>query len=77
MLVHDEAMSPFLPRTSPTADLAYLSFAERKPKKLETEVKYIADGLSGLSRFLEIQEGKVKMEDGLHTARRQPRLVIS
>ena len=59
--VPDEAMSPFQPRTSPSADLPHLSFVERKPKKLGTEVKCVADGLHGVMRFLEIQEGKGEM----------------
>ena len=59
--VPDEAMSPFQPRSSPSADLPHLSFVERKPRKLGTEMKCVADGLHGIMRFLEIQEGKEEM----------------
>jgi hypothetical protein len=64
--VPDEAMSPLQPRTSATADLDHLSFVERKPKKLGTEVKCICDGISGIMRFLEIQEGKANMATKKH-----------
>jgi len=64
--VPDEAMSPIQPRTSATADLDHLSFVERKPKKLGTEVKCICDGISGIMRFLEIQEGKARMATKKH-----------
>ncbi len=64
--VPDEAMSPLQPRTSATADLDHLSFVERKPKKLGTEVKCICDGISGIMRFLEIQEGKTSMATKRH-----------
>ena len=59
--IPDEAMSAFQPRTTSSADLDHLSFAERKPKKLGTEFKCVADGRSGVMRFLEIQEGKDAM----------------
>jgi hypothetical protein len=61
LLVADEVMSAYKPRTSPTGDLAHVSFVERKPKNLGTEFKSIHDGRHGLTLFLEIQEGKDSM----------------
>lgn len=61
ILIPDEAMSPYQPRTTPTGDLPHLSYVERKPKKLGTEFKCIADGTHGLMLYLEIQEGKDSM----------------
>lgn len=60
--VPDEAMSAFCPRSTPSADLAHLSYVERKPKPLGTEFKCVVDGGHGLMRELEIQEGKDAME---------------
>lgn len=64
--VPDEAMSPFQPRTTKSADLPHLSFVERKPKKLGTEMKCTADGGHGTMRFLEIQEGAEAMARKRH-----------
>lgn len=61
VLVPDEMMSPYQPRTTSAGDLDHLSFVERKPKKLGTEFKCIADGIHGLMLFLEIQEGQDAM----------------
>lgn len=61
ILIPDEAMSPYQPRTTSSGDLAHLSFVERKPKKLGTEFKCVADGVHGAMLFLEIQEGKDAM----------------
>jgi hypothetical protein len=66
--IPDEAMSAFQPRTTPTADLDHVSFVERKPKKLGTEFKCVADGGSGVMRFLEIQEGREAMALKRHRA---------
>ena len=70
--IPDEAMSAFQPRTTPAADLDHLSYVERKPKKLGTEVKCVADGGSGVMRFLEIQEGAEAMATKRHRAKRAP-----
>jgi Transposase IS4 len=59
--IPDEAMSAFQPRTTASDDLDHLSFVERKPKKLGTEAKCVADGCCGVMRFLEIQEGAEAM----------------
>jgi len=61
-----EAMSAFQPRTTPKADLPHVSFVERKPKPLGTEFKCVADGGSGVMRFLEIQEGSKAMAEKAH-----------
>lgn len=61
ILIPDEAMSAFQPRTISAGDLDHLSFVERKPKKLGTEFECVADGTHGLMLFLEIQEGKDAM----------------
>jgi hypothetical protein len=61
ILVPDELMSPYQPRTTPAGDLNHLSFVERKPKKLGTEFKCVADGKHGAMLFLEIQEGQDAM----------------
>ena len=61
VLVPDELVSPYQPRTTPAGDLDHLSFVERKPKKLGTELKCVADGKHGVMLFLEIQEGQAAM----------------
>jgi len=61
ILIPDELMSPYQPRTTPAGDLDHLSFVERKPKKLGTEFKCVADGKHGVMLFLEIQEGQASM----------------
>ncbi len=53
LLVADEVMSAYKPRTSPTGDLAHVSFVERKPKNLGNEFKRIHDGRRGLTLFLD------------------------
>ena len=61
-LCTDEAMSAFQPRSSKLGGLPHLSFVQRKPRPLGTEFKCVADGLSGVMLWLEIQEGKKAME---------------
>jgi hypothetical protein len=61
LLVADEVMSAYKPRTTSTGDLDHVSFVERKPKSLGTEFKSIHEGRHGLTLFLEIQEGKDAM----------------
>ncbi len=41
--------------------IAHLSFVERKPEPLGTEIKAVCEGTMGLSVFLEIQKGKIAM----------------
>jgi len=55
--VVDESMSAFRPRTRKTGDLPHLTFCERKPANLGTEIKILADCYSGLSLTLEVMKG--------------------
>ena len=57
IIVADESMSPFQPRTTTTAGLPHLSFIQRKPRPLGTEFKNTADGDTGIMLHLELQEG--------------------
>ena len=61
VIVPDEAMSPFRPRTTADGGLAHISFIDRKPKPMGTEFKCVADGHHGLMLYLEIQEGAAAM----------------
>ena len=58
----DESMSAFIPRTTKTGGLPNLSFIARKPEPLGTELKVVADGLTGKFIWMEIQEGKERMQ---------------
>ena len=71
-MIPDESMSAFQPRTTPAADLDHLSYVEQKPKKLGMEMKCVADGRSGVIRFLEIQEGKEAMASKKHRGNHNP-----
>ena len=53
----DESMSALVPRTTKSGNLPNLSYVERKPEPLGTELKVAMDGLIGKSIWLEIQEG--------------------
>ena len=48
-------------RTTKTGGLPNLSFVKRKPEPLGTEFKNIVDGVTGVMTWLEIQEGKDRM----------------
>ena len=61
VIVPDEAMSPFRPRTTADGGFARISFIDRKPKPMGTEFKCVADGHHGLMLYLEIQEGAAAM----------------
>ena len=61
VIVLDESMSSFQPRTTKTSLLPHLSFIFRKPKPLGTEYKVAADGDSRLIGYLEIQKGATTM----------------
>ncbi len=41
--------------------LPHLSFIKRKPQPLGTEFKSVCEGTLGMSVFIEIQKGKVRM----------------
>ena len=61
VIVPDESMSPFRPRTSASGALDHISFIDRKPKPMGTEFKCVCDGRNGLMLYLEIQEGTAAM----------------
>ena len=61
ILVFDESMSSYMPRTTKTGTLPNLSYVARKPEPLGTEFKNIVDGVTGVLLWLEIQEGKQRM----------------
>ena len=62
LLVPDEAMSAFRPRTTSSSVLDHISYVDRKPKPMGTEFKCVCDGRSGLMIYLEIQEGSTAMK---------------
>ena len=62
IMVFDESMSAFIPRTTKTGSLPNISYVKRKPEHLGTEVKNIVDGISGNMIWIEIQEGKERMK---------------
>ena len=57
VVVLDESMSNFQPRTTRTSLLPHLSFIFRKPKPLGTEFKVCADTETGIILYIEIQRG--------------------
>jgi hypothetical protein len=59
--VMDESMSAFRPQTSKTGNLPHLSYIQRKPENLGTELKDTADTKTGMMIFLELQRGKIPM----------------
>ena len=61
-----ESMSAFVPQTTKTGGLPNLSFIARKPEPLGMEFKVIADGLTGKFVWLEVQEGKERMQHKQH-----------
>lgn len=63
IIVYDESMSQWKPRTSKTGGLPHLSYIQRKPRPLGTEFKNAADAESGMMLWLEIQRGKSGMSE--------------
>ena len=59
ILVIDESMSAWKPKTTKTCGLPNLSCIPRKPRPIGTEFKNTADAETGVMLFWEIQEGKV------------------
>lgn len=55
--VFDESMSAYRPRTTKTGGLPNISWIERKPEPLGTELKNVACALTGIMLALEIQRG--------------------
>ena len=65
--VEDESMSGLRPRTTRTGNLPHLSMVARKPVPLGTEFKNIADTVTGIMLYLEIQRGKMPMREQPYT----------
>jgi len=61
VLVFDESMSSFIPRTTKTGGLPNLLYVCRKPELLGTEFKNIVDGMIVTMIWLEIQEVEHRM----------------
>ena len=59
----DESMSAFRPQTTAYGNLPTLSYIQRKPEDLGTELKVVVDALLGVMAFIEIQKGRVTMAD--------------
>lgn len=51
VLVPDELMLPYQPRTTPTGDLDHLSFVGRKPRNSEPKLSVSLMGVTGLCFF--------------------------
>ena len=56
--VADETMSAFRPQTKKTGNLPHLSFIQRKPEDLGTELKTMACSLSKIMIYMEIQRSR-------------------
>jgi len=65
--VLDETMSAWSPTTTKHAGLPFLSFIMRKPEPLGTEFKTVADAVTGIFLYLELQEGKDPMRSKPHS----------
>jgi hypothetical protein len=59
--VLDESMSNWQPRKDKLGGLPNISYIQRKPRPLGTEMKCVADGETGMMLYLEVQEGKDAM----------------
>jgi hypothetical protein len=59
--VLDEAMSNWQPRKDKLGGLPNISYIQRKPRPLGTEMKCVADAVTGMMVHLEIQEGRDAM----------------
>ncbi|KAL3908548.1 MAG: hypothetical protein SGILL_008440 [Bacillariaceae sp.] len=66
-LTLDESMSPLRPRQTKSANLPAISYVQRKPKPLGTELKCVADVSSGVMLHLEIQRGKKGMQNAKYS----------
>ena len=63
ILVLDESMLPWKPRSTKTGGLPHLSYIPRKPNPFGTEFKVVADGAIDVFCGIEIQEGKKSMRN--------------
>ena len=62
VVVLDESMSTWRPRTTKTGGLPHLTYQQRKPEPLGTEFKTTACGITGCLLNLEIMRGKIQMK---------------
>lgn len=58
----DETMSAYSPQTTKTGTLPHLSYIQRKPEPLGTELRSCCEGHSGIMVNVELQEGKDAMQ---------------
>ena len=59
LIVIDESMSAFRPQTTKTGGLPVLTFVQRKPEDLGTELKMlVVCPVTGVTMHMEIQRGK-------------------
>ena len=59
--VIDELMSAYCPRTTKTSDLPHLSYVQRKPEDLGTELKNVGCCILRTQLGMECMEGKIPM----------------
>lgn len=62
ILVLDESMCGWVPRTTKHGGLPHLTFQKRKPVSLGTEMKTACCGTTGILVNLEVQRGKAEMK---------------
>ena len=60
--VFDESMSAYTPQSTKTGNLPHLSCILRKPEPLGSEFKVVADSVTGMLLYLELQRGKKGMD---------------
>jgi hypothetical protein len=59
-LTPDEMMFEWTGQVGP-GGIPFLSFIERKPKPLGSELKSICEGHFGMCMYIELQKGKIRM----------------
>ena len=60
--VFDKSMSACTPQSTKTGNLLYISCVLRKPEPLGSEFKVVADSVTGMLLYLELQGGKKEMK---------------
>ena len=58
----DESMSAYQPRLDELGGLPNIAFIKQKTKPLGTEFRTICDTETGVTKFMEVQEGKEAMQ---------------
>ncbi|CAB9527834.1 unknown protein [Seminavis robusta] len=64
--IMDESMSAYKPQTTKTGNIPHLSYIDRKPEPLGTELKTVACSKTGVIIYAEIQEGAIAMNKKRH-----------